>query len=64
MKKLNKVAVLFASAAIAAPFAAIAQSNGADNWRSTDGTVWKNGTNELCWRDANWTPATANQACF
>ena len=63
MKKLNKVAVLFASAAIAAPFAAFAQSNGADNWRSTDGTVWKNGTNELCWRDANWTPATANQAC-
>ncbi len=39
MKKLNKVAVLFASAAIAAPFAAFAQSNGADNWRSTDGTV-------------------------
>ena len=63
MKKLNKVAVLFASAAIAAPFAAFAQSNGADNWRSTDGTVWKNGTNELCWRNANWTPATANQAC-
>ena len=63
MKKLNKVAVLFASAAIAAPFAAFAQSNGADNWRSTDGTVWKNGTNELCWRDAYWTPATANQAC-
>ena len=63
MKKLNKVAVLFASAAIAAPFAAFAQSNGADNWRSTDGTVWKNGTSELCWRDANWTPATANQAC-
>jgi len=63
MKKLNKVAVLFASAAIAAPFAAFAQSNGADNWRSTDGTVWKNGSSELCWRDANWTPATANQAC-
>ena len=63
MKKLNKVAVLFASAAIAAPFAAFAQSNGADNWRSTDGTVWKNGTSELCWRDANWTPATANAAC-
>ncbi len=63
MKKLNKVAVLFASAAIAAPFAAFAQSNGADNWHSTDGTVWKNGTSELCWRDANWTPATADQAC-
>ena len=63
MKKLNKVAVLFASAALAAPFVAFAQSNGADNWRAADGTVWKNGTNELCWRDANWTPATADQAC-
>jgi len=63
MKKLNKVAVLFASAAVAAPFAAFGQSNGADNWRSSDGTVWKNGTSELCWRDASWTPATANQAC-
>ncbi|CAN6484165.1 unnamed protein product [Victoria cruziana] len=33
-----------------------------DNWRATDGTVWKNGTNELCWRDANWTPATVTFA--
>jgi OOP family OmpA-OmpF porin len=64
MKKLNKVAVLFASAALVAPLAALAQSNGADNWRAGDGTtVWKNGTNELCWRDASWTPATANQEC-
>jgi OOP family OmpA-OmpF porin len=63
MKKLNKVAVLFASAALAAPMA-MAQSNGADNWRAADGTtVWKNGSSELCWRDANWTPATANQQC-
>ena len=63
MKKLNKVAVLFASAALAAPIAVFAQSSNQDNWKSTDGTIWKNGTNELCWRDANWTPATANQAC-
>ncbi len=63
MKKLNKVAVLFASAALVAPLAALAQSNGADNWRSVDGTVWKNGSNELCWRDSNWTPATADQNC-
>ena len=63
MKKLNKVAVLFASAALAAPIAAFAQSSNQDNWKSTDGTVWKNGTNELCWRDAYWTPATANQEC-
>jgi OOP family OmpA-OmpF porin len=25
--------------------------------------VWMNGTNELCWRDAFWTPATANAKC-
>ena len=60
MKKLNKVAMLFASAAIAT--AAGAQT--VDNWRNGTGElVWKNGTNELCWRDANWTPATAAQGC-
>jgi len=63
MKKLNKVAVLFASAALVAPLAALAQSSGADNWRAADGTVWKNGTNELCWRDGSWTPATAYPGC-
>ncbi|MEO5732084.1 MAG: outer membrane protein OmpA [Rubrivivax sp.] len=70
MKKLNKVAVLFATAALAAPMAsfAAAHTGGAmaksiDNWRAADGTVWKNGTNELCWRDAFWTPATALAEC-
>jgi len=70
MKKLNKVAVLFASAALAAPIAALAASHTGgmaktvDNWRAGDGmTVWKNGTNELCWRDAFWTPATAAEEC-
>jgi OOP family OmpA-OmpF porin len=62
MKKLNKVAVLFASVALAAPVVAFAQT-GADNWHAVDGTVWKNGTNELCWRDAGWTPATADAKC-
>ncbi|MBA4175245.1 MAG: hypothetical protein C0505_01575 [Leptothrix sp. (in: Bacteria)] len=65
MKKLNKVAVLFASAALAAPIGAFAQTaaKSVDNWRGSDGTVWKNGTNELCWRDAGWTPATADAKC-
>ena len=63
MKKLNKVAVLFATVALAAPIAAFAQAKSIDNWRAADGTVWKNGTNELCWRDAGWTPATALDAC-
>ena len=59
MIKLNQVAALFATAALAG--GAFAQT--VDNWRGTDGTVWKNGTNEYCWRDANWTPATGVQGC-
>ncbi|QHE86982.1 outer membrane protein OmpA [Hydrogenophaga sp. BPS33] len=60
MKKLNKVAMLLATAAMAT--AAGAQT--IDNWRNgTSELVWKNGTNELCWRDANWTPATAAKGC-
>ncbi|MEY5097927.1 MAG: hypothetical protein RJA36_646 [Pseudomonadota bacterium] len=60
MIKLNKVAMLFATAALAT--AAGAQT--VDNWKNGTGElVWKNGTNELCWRDANWTPATAAQGC-
>jgi OOP family OmpA-OmpF porin len=57
--KLNKLALLIATAALAT--AAGAQT--VDNWRSSDGTVWKNGTNELCWRDNFWTPATAAVGC-
>ena len=63
MKKLNKVAVLFASVALAAPVVVFAQAKSIDNWRASDGTVWKNGTNELCWRDGGWTPATAADGC-
>jgi OOP family OmpA-OmpF porin len=59
MNKLNKVAALFATVAMAG--GAFAQN--VDNWRGTDGTVWKNGTSELCWRDSNWTPATGVQGC-
>ena len=58
MKKLNKVAMLIASVALAT--AAGAQS--IDNWRNASGDVWKNSTG-LCWRDANWTPATAAPGC-
>ena len=60
MNKLNKVAMLFASAALVT--AAGAQT--IDNWKNgTNELVWKNGTNELCWRDSNWTPATAAPGC-
>ena len=83
MKKLNKVAMLFAAAAFAVPMAVSAQNvqpfpakpiakpsaeemkaaNGSDQWRSADGMPVVNGTNELCWRDSNWTPATAYPGC-
>lgn len=68
MKKLNKVAMLFASAAlVTAAGAQVKAANGGnviDNWQNgTSELVWKNGTNELCWRDANWTPATAAVDC-
>ncbi len=63
MNKFNKVAALFATVAMAGgAFAQTAQTT-VDNWRATDGTVWKNGTNEYCWRDNNWTPPTGVQGC-
>jgi OOP family OmpA-OmpF porin len=70
MKKLNKVALMFAAAALAT--AAGAQTrvtaadggNRVDNWVNGSGElVWKNGTNELCWRNSSWTPATAAKGC-
>jgi OmpA-OmpF porin, OOP family len=68
MKKLNKVALLVAMAALATSASAgVPAANGGnvvDNWQNGSGElVWKNGTNELCWRDANWTPATAAVGC-
>lgn len=68
MKKLNKVAMLLASAAIAtaasAQIKAADEGNVVDNWQNGSGElVWKNGTNELCWRNAFWTPATAAEGC-
>ena len=70
MKKLNKVAMMFAVAALATAAGAqtrVTAANGGpviDNWQNGTGElVWKNGTNELCWRDANWTPATAAVGC-
>ena len=66
MKKLNKVASLFASATLAVSAAGVfAQTapKSVDNWVNATGIPWKNGTNELCWRDATWTPATAHPDC-
>jgi OOP family OmpA-OmpF porin len=60
MKNLNKVAMLFATVALAT--AASAQS--VDNWKNGSGDlIWKNGSTDLCWRDSYWTPATAAVGC-
>lgn len=59
MYKMNKLAMLIATAALATT----AGAQTVDNWVSSNGITWKNGTNELCWRDANWTPATAAVGC-
>ena len=64
MKKLNKVAIMFAVATVAGSAFAAGSTINSDNWRSGHGNlIWKNGTNELCWRDALWTPATAAPGC-
>ena len=70
MKKLNKVALMLATAALATAAGAqtrVTAANGGnviDNWQNGTGEyVWKNGTNELCWRNTNWTPATAAVGC-
>ena len=64
MKKLNKVAIMFAVATVAGSAFAAGSTINSDNWRSGHGNlIWKNGTNELCWRDASWTPATAAPGC-
>ena len=63
MKKLNKVASLFATAALATSVSGVS-AQAVDNWVNGNGNLpWKNGTNELCWRDGYWTPATAIAEC-
>ena len=60
MKKLNKLAVLFASAALVT----VAGAQSVDNWRNGTGELaGKNGAGDLCWRGGGWTPATAAKGC-
>jgi OOP family OmpA-OmpF porin len=65
MIKLNKVAMLFATVAIASSAFANGSTTNSDNWRSgADNMQWKSGNAaDLCWRTANWTPATAAPGC-
>jgi OOP family OmpA-OmpF porin len=59
---MKKLVQLLAIAGIAISSSAFAQKS-VDNWVNSNGIVWKNGTNDLCWRNANWTPATAAPGC-
>jgi OOP family OmpA-OmpF porin len=65
MIKLNKIAMLVATAAIAGSAFASGSTTNSDNWRSGHGNMqWKIGNaSALCWRTANWTPATAAPGC-
>jgi len=63
MKKLNKIAVLFASVAMAGTAFAAGSTTASDNWRSGHGNMQWKSSDGLCWRDANWTPATAAPGC-
>lgn len=59
MKKLTKLAFVCAVSA----FFTVASAQTINNWVATDDVTWKNGTNELCWRNSFWTPATAAVGC-
>ena len=57
---MNKtLKVLLASVITVSASAAMAS----DNWENSAGLNWKNGDGTLCWRDNNWTPATAAAGC-
>jgi OOP family OmpA-OmpF porin len=55
----------FMAATQAAPVAyEVNKAPANDNWSGgANSNVWKNGNDELCWRDSAWTPATANARC-
>ena len=65
MIKLNKIVMLVATVAIAGSAFANGSTTNSDNWRSGSGNMqWKIGNaSALCWRTANWTPATAAPGC-
>jgi OOP family OmpA-OmpF porin len=39
------------------------QGEANNNWQDSYGNQWKNSTDNLCWRSASWTPATAATGC-
>jgi OmpA-OmpF porin, OOP family len=65
MMKLKKIAMIVATIAVAGSAFASGSTTNSGNWRSGHGNMqWKIGNaSALCWRTANWTPATAAPGC-
>ena len=65
MMKMKKIAMMVATVAVAGAAFANGSTTNSDNWRSGQGNMqWKIGNaSALCWRTANWTPATAAPGC-
>ncbi|GAA5236491.1 OmpA family protein [Verticiella sediminum] len=78
MNKPSKIALALAFAATTVSGVAMAQQvravadpaviaqnigTGENNWVNVSGLPWMNGTNEHCWRNAFWTPATGLMGC-
>lgn len=59
---MNKTLKLVLAGVVTVAAGATSAQN-VDNWVNATGTPWKNGDGTLCWRDANWTPATAAKGC-
>jgi OOP family OmpA-OmpF porin len=59
---MNKTLKLVLAGVITVAATATSAQN-VDNWVNSSGMNWKNGDGTLCWRDNNWTPATASKGC-
>ena len=57
---MNKTLKVLLASVITVSASAVMAS---DNWENSTGTNWRNGDGTLCWRDNNWTPATAAKGC-
>ena len=59
---MNKTLKLVLAGVITVAATATSAQN-VDNWVNSNGLAWKNSDGTLCWRDSNWTPATAAKGC-
>lgn len=60
---MNKPSKFALAIAVAFSAAGAASAQTVDNWVNPYGLTWTNGTNEYCWQNNYWTPATAAQGC-